>query len=56
MDDSTAITRSKQGDPGGLEILVTRYQVKVISSGFLVLRDQELSEAVVQEAFVRRVE
>jgi RNA polymerase sigma-70 factor (ECF subfamily) len=56
MDDPTAITRIKQGDPHGLEILVTRYQVKAISSAFLVLHDQELSEEVVQEAFVRMVE
>ena len=56
MGDPTAITRSEQGDPQGLEILVTRYQAKAISAAFLVLRDQELSEEMVQDTFVRRVE
>ena len=53
MDDVQAIRRLKRGDIGGLEALVTRYQVKAVETAFLVTQDEPLAEDVVQEVFVR---
>jgi len=56
MDDQTAITRLKQGNPDGLEALVRRYQEKALSAAFLITHDCALAEEVTQAAFVRAVE
>ena len=56
MEDQLAISRIKQGDPGGLEVLVKRYQVKAVYAAYLILQDRSLSEEVTQTAFVRVVE
>lgn len=53
MTDNEAICRLKNGDIGGLEILVTRYQVRALRSAFLILHDEQLAEDVVQETFLR---
>jgi RNA polymerase sigma-70 factor (ECF subfamily) len=53
MDDVQAIRRLKRGDIGGLEVLVTRYQVKAVETAFLVTQDEPLAEDVVQDTFVR---
>ncbi len=53
MDDLQAIQRLKNGDIGGLEILVARYQAKAVHVAFLITHDQTLAEDVVQETFVR---
>ncbi len=53
MTDNEAISRLKNGDIGGLGILVTRYQVKALRSAFLILHDEQLAEDVVQETFLR---
>src|SRR5574339_136147 len=53
MDEQRAIQRLKQGDPDGLEFLVSRYQLKAVRTAFLILRDRGLAEEVVQEAFLR---
>ncbi len=53
MTDNEAIYRLKSGDIGGLEILVTRYQVRALRSAFLILHDEQLAEDVVQETFLR---
>jgi RNA polymerase sigma-70 factor (ECF subfamily) len=52
-DDMDAVHRLKIGDIGGLEILVTRYQVKAMRSAFLILRDEQAAEDIVQETFLR---
>jgi RNA polymerase sigma-70 factor, ECF subfamily len=52
-DDQLAIRRLKDGDIGGLESLVLRYQVKAVRAAFLILRDEQLAEDVVQETFLR---
>src|SRR5512146_3273214 len=53
MDDSQAIRRLKNGDIGGLEILVARYQRKAVQTAYLITHDEQLAEDVAQETFVR---
>jgi RNA polymerase sigma-70 factor (ECF subfamily) len=53
MDDTQAIRRLKNGDIGGLEILVTRYQHKAVQTAYLILHDEQLAEDVAQDTFVR---
>jgi RNA polymerase sigma-70 factor (ECF subfamily) len=53
MDDVQAIQRLKHADIGGLEILVTRYQVKAVRTAFLITHDESMAEDVVQDAFIR---
>lgn len=56
MDDQSAISRIKQGDPDGLEWLVKAYQVKAVSAAFLIVQDASLAEDIAQAAFIRAVE
>jgi RNA polymerase sigma-70 factor (ECF subfamily) len=53
MDEQQAIQRLKDGDIGGLEFLVQRYQVKAVRTAYLITRDPGLAEDVVQDAFIR---
>jgi len=53
VDEQTAIRQLKQGDIGGLEFLVGRYQVKAVRTAYLITRDRGLAEDVVQESFIR---
>jgi RNA polymerase sigma-70 factor (ECF subfamily) len=53
MDDLQAIRRLKNGDVGGLEILVARYQARAVRVAFLITHDELLAEDVVQDTFVR---
>ncbi len=53
MDDSQAIQRLKDGDIGGLEYLVVRYQAKAVRAAYLVTYDETLAEDVVQDTFIR---
>jgi RNA polymerase sigma-70 factor, ECF subfamily len=53
IDDLQAIHRLKNGDIGGLELLIARYQAKAIRTAFLVTHDDPMAEDVVQDAFVR---
>lgn len=52
MDEQTAIQRLKQGDIGGLEFLVNRYQVKAIRAANFITRDLPQAEDVVQDCFL----
>ena len=45
MDDSQAIRRLKDGDIGGLEALVARYQQKAVQAAYLITHDEQLVEA-----------
>lgn len=56
MEDSNAISRIKQGDLSGLEVLVDRYQVKAVHASYLVLFDRSRAEDVVQMAFIKVAE
>jgi RNA polymerase sigma-70 factor (ECF subfamily) len=53
MDDADAIGLLKRGDLGGLEVLVSRYQVKAVRAAFLITQDRALAEDVVQDTFLR---
>jgi RNA polymerase sigma factor (sigma-70 family) len=53
MDDLQAIRRLKNGDIGGLEVLIARYQAKAIRTAYLITHDEPMAEDVVQDAFVR---
>jgi len=52
MDEQRAIQRLKNGDIGGLEYLVSHYQVKALRAAFLITRDSGLAEDVVHDAFI----
>ncbi|NPV09469.1 MAG: sigma-70 family RNA polymerase sigma factor [Anaerolineae bacterium] len=56
MDESEAIARLREGDIGGLEVLVSRYQVRATRAAYLITGDRATAEDVVQEAFVRAYE
>jgi RNA polymerase sigma-70 factor (ECF subfamily) len=56
MDDLQAIRRLKNGDIGGLEILIARYQAKGVRTAYLVTHNEPLAEDVVQEVFIRLYE
>jgi RNA polymerase sigma-70 factor, ECF subfamily len=56
MEDQIAISRIKQGDPGGLEYLVNTYQVQAVYAAYLIVQDHSLAEEIAQSAFVRVVE
>ena len=56
MDDRIAISRLKQGDLKGLEILVNRYEAQAVHAAYLVLYDRMLAEDVAQTAFVKAAE
>jgi len=53
MHDAQAIRRLKDGDIGGLELLIARYQLKAIRTAFLITHDEYLAEDVVQDVFIR---
>lgn len=53
MDETQAIQRLKQGDIGGLEVLVARHQVKAVRTAYLITRDLGLAEDIVQDSFLQ---
>lgn len=53
MDEKQAIARLKQGDLGGLEVLVRTYQLQAIRAACLIVGDLALAEDIVQNAFIR---
>lgn len=56
MDESSAISRLKQGDLTGLERLVDQYQVRAVHAAYLILFDRTLAEDVAASVFVKVVE
>ena len=53
MDEQQAIDSLKHGDIGGLEFLVSTYQVKAIRAAYLITRDPQLAQDVVQDVFLQ---
>ena len=43
MEDQIAISRIKQGDLTGLEILGNRYQVQAVQAAFAIVYDRALA-------------
>jgi RNA polymerase sigma-70 factor, ECF subfamily len=56
MDERQAVTRLQQGDIGGLETLVRLYQVRAARAAYLITRDRELADDIMQAAFIRAYE
>ena len=56
MEDQNVISRLKQGDLNGLEVLVNRYQVRAVHAAYLILYDRHLAEDIVQTAFIKVAE
>ena len=56
MNEKQAITRLKQGDLAGLEVLVRSYQLQAIRAASLITGDRSLAEDIVQNAFLRAAE
>jgi RNA polymerase sigma-70 factor, ECF subfamily len=52
LDEEQAIQRMKKGDIAGLEFLVHHYQLKAVRTAYLITRDSQLAEDVVQDAFI----
>lgn len=53
LDDLTLVRRSKEGDQRAFRILVERYQRKVFSVAFGMVKDHEEALDIAQEAFVK---
>jgi len=56
MDERKAIEQLKRRNIKGLETLVRTYQVQAVRSAYLVTRDRDLAEDIVQAAFLRSYE
>jgi RNA polymerase sigma-70 factor (ECF subfamily) len=56
MNEFEAIALLKQGNISGLESLVKIYQVKALRAAYLIVRDYDLAEDIVQDAFLRAYE
>ncbi len=56
MEEHEAIARARKGDLTGLEVLVARYQVRAVRTAYLIVRDRQLAEDIVQQAFIRAYE
>lgn len=52
MTEQQAITRLKQGDLAGLEVLVQNYQVKAVHAALFIVHDRDTAEEIVQESFL----
>ncbi|MDD5370905.1 MAG: sigma factor [Anaerolineaceae bacterium] len=50
MDDDSAVSRLKCGDIGGLEWLVEKHQIKALRVAYLITRDLQSAQEVVQQA------
>lgn len=53
MDEEEAIQLLKQNDLAGLETLVRKYQVQAIRAAYIIVRNRETAEDIVQQAFIR---
>lgn len=52
MPDQAAIRCLKNGDIGGLETLIARYQVKAIRAAYFITQDEQTAEDVVMDTFL----
>lgn len=56
MEEQSAISRLKQGELDGLEILVNRYQAQAVHAAYMIVFDRSLAEDIVQMAFIKVAE
>lgn len=52
-DERLAVDRLRSGDISGLEVLVQRHQLQATRAAYLVVRDRQLAEDIVCDAFLR---
>jgi len=52
-DDSVLITLYRNGNEAAFNLLVDRYQSKVFTTIFLIVKDQEVAEDLLQDVFVK---
>jgi RNA polymerase sigma-70 factor (ECF subfamily) len=55
-EEQEAVGRMREGNVGGLEVLVRRYQGRAVRAAHLIVGDATLAQDVVQDAFVRAYE
>lgn len=53
LDEAEAIARLKNGDIDALGVLVRLYQVPALDAAYLITRQHQVAEDIVQSAFVR---
>jgi RNA polymerase sigma-70 factor (ECF subfamily) len=53
MEETIAIQRLKQNDLSGLEYLVRKYQLPAIRASYLIVRNRQTAEDIVQQVFIR---
>jgi len=51
LNETRAISRLKQGDLSGMEVLVRRYQVRAVHAALLIVHDHALAEEIAQNSF-----
>lgn len=56
MDEREAIQRLKTGDVDALEPLVRAHQLRAVRAAYLITRDRQQAEDIVQDAFIRAFE
>jgi RNA polymerase sigma-70 factor (ECF subfamily) len=54
-DDSVLITLYRNGNEAAFNLLVDRYQSKVFTTIFLIVKDQDVAEDLLQDVFVKVV-
>lgn len=54
--ERASIARLKDGDIGGLAVLVENYQLQAVRTAYLIVRDRPLAEDITQSAFIRAYE
>lgn len=52
MPDQAAIRSLKNGDTGGLETLITRYQTRAMRTAYFVTQDEQLAQDIVLDTFL----
>jgi RNA polymerase sigma-70 factor (ECF subfamily) len=52
-DDSVLITLYRNGNEAAFNLLVDRYQSKVFTTIFLIVKDQDIAEDLLQDVFVK---
>ncbi|MBN1371353.1 MAG: RNA polymerase sigma factor [Anaerolineaceae bacterium] len=55
MEETYSIACLKRGDMKGLDWLMQHYQLRALRAAYLIVRDQDAAEDIVQDAFVRLV-
>ena len=51
--DLSLVRRAKKGDYGAFDLLVLKYQSRVIATAFKYIKEKQLAEDIAQEAFIK---